>query len=126
VQGGEDCLYLNVDAPVGAGRDLPVMVFVHGGGFTGGQGAPYDPARLVDRGQVVVVNYRLGAPGFLAHPGLDDPAAGNFGIAGQQAALRWVRQNAAGVRRRPAQRDAVGRVLRRALRVRAARLPRCP
>jgi len=97
VQGGEDCLYLNVDAPLGAGRDLPVMVFVHGGGFTSGQGAPYDPARLVDRGKVVVVtiNYRLGALGFLAHPGLDDPAAGNFGIADQQAALRWVRENAA-------------------------------
>ncbi len=97
VQGGEDCLYLNVDAPLGVGRDLPVMVFVHGGGFTSGQGAPYDPARLVDRGRVVVVtiNYRLGALGFLAHPGLDDPAAGNFGIADQQAALRWVRQNAA-------------------------------
>lgn len=96
VQGSEDCLYLNVDAPRGAGANLPVLVFVHGGGFTGGQGAPYDPARVVDQGDVVVVtiNYRLGALGFLAHPGLDDPAVGNFGVADQQAALRWVRENA--------------------------------
>ncbi|MEJ3659172.1 carboxylesterase family protein [Actinomycetes bacterium KLBMP 9759] len=97
VVGSEDCLYLNVDAPRDAGTDLPVMVFVHGGGFTSGQGAPYDPARVVDRGDVVVVtiNYRLGALGFLAHLGFDDPAVGNFGIADQQAALRWVRENAA-------------------------------
>ncbi|WP_232666500.1 carboxylesterase/lipase family protein [Pseudonocardia sp. TRM90224] len=97
VQGSEDCLYLNVDAPRGAGAGRPVMVFVHGGGFSSGQGAPYDPARVVDRGDVVVVtiNYRLGALGFLAHPGFDDPAVGNFGLADQQAALRWVRENAA-------------------------------
>ncbi len=97
MQGSEDCLYLNVDAPRGPGTDRPVMVFVHGGGFNTGQGAPYDPARVVDQGDVVVVtiNYRLGALGFLAHPGLDDPATGNLGIADQQAALRWVRENAA-------------------------------
>ncbi len=95
VQGSEDCLFLNVDTPAPSGRPLPVMVFLHGGGFTGGQGAPYDPARITDQGQVVVVtvNYRLGALGFLAHPALDDPTAGNFGLADQQAALRWVQRN---------------------------------
>jgi para-nitrobenzyl esterase len=97
VTGSEDCLYLNVDTPSPAGGPLPVMVFLHGGGFVGGQGAPYDPARLTDTGRVVVVtlNYRLGALGFLAHPSLSDPAAGNFGLADQQAALRWVRANIA-------------------------------
>jgi para-nitrobenzyl esterase len=97
VQGSEDCLFLNVDTPAPADRPLPVMVFVHGGGFTGGQGAPYDPARVTDHGGVIVVtlNYRLGALGFLAHPALQDPTAGNFGLADQQAALRWVQQNIA-------------------------------
>jgi para-nitrobenzyl esterase len=95
--GAEDCLYLNVDTPRPAGRPLPVMVFVHGGGFVGGSGAPYDPTRVTDGGQVVVVtmNYRLGALGFLDHPALDDPDAGDFGLADQQAALRWVRGNIA-------------------------------
>ena len=94
--GTEDCLFLNVDTPSRTGA-RPVMVFLHGGGFTGGSGAPYDSTRIVTRGDVVVVtlNYRLGALGFLDHPGLDDPAAGAFGIADQQAALRWVQRNIA-------------------------------
>lgn len=97
VVGSEDCLFLNVTTPRAVAGPRPVMVFLHGGGFVGGQGAPYDPARVVTRGQAVVVtvNYRLGALGFLDHPALDDPAAGNFGLADQQAALRWVRQNVA-------------------------------
>ena len=97
VSGSEDCLFLNVTTPSGAVGPRPVMVFVHGGGFTGGQGAPYDPTRVVTQGGVVVVtmNYRLGALGFLAHPAFDDPAAGNFGLVDQQAALRWVRDNIA-------------------------------
>jgi para-nitrobenzyl esterase len=48
-----------------------VLVFVHGGGFTGGAGSLYDPSKLVVRGNIVVtVNYRLGVLGFLDHPGL--------------------------------------------------------
>jgi para-nitrobenzyl esterase len=95
--GSEDCLYLNVEMPRSASGPLPVMVFVHGGGFTGGTGGLYDPTRIVVRGQVVVVtlNYRLGALGFLAHPGLREPYSGNFGTGDQQAALRWVRRNIA-------------------------------
>jgi para-nitrobenzyl esterase len=96
--GEEDCLYLNVDTPLAAGeRPRPVIVFLHGGGFTGGAGAPYDPTRIVTAGDVVFVsvNYRLGALGFLRHPSFDDPSAGNFGLADQQAALRWVRENIA-------------------------------
>lgn len=94
--GAEDCLSLNVHVPREADRPLPVMVFLHGGGFTSGGGAGYDPRRVSGHGVIVVtLNYRLGALGFLAHPGLTDPAAGNFGIADQQMALQWVRRNIA-------------------------------
>lgn len=90
----EDCLYLNVTTPKGGARSKPVMVWLHGGGFTGGAGEQYDPARIAAQGDVVVVtvNYRLGALGFLVHPSLD----GNFGLQDQVAALRWVRHNARG------------------------------
>lgn len=68
------------------------MVWVHGGGFVSGTGGDYDATRFVQQGVIVVtVNYRLGALGFLA--GGDDPAAGNYGLADQQAALRWVHDN---------------------------------
>lgn len=90
--GSEDCLYLNVHTPTDAGGRRPVMVWVHGGGFVSGTGGDYDPTRLVQQGVIVVtLNYRLGALGFLA--GGDDPAAGNYGLADQQAALRWVHDN---------------------------------
>ena len=73
-----------------------MLVFVHGGGFTAGAGSLYDPSKLVERGNMVVtLNYRLGVLGFLDHPRLSDPFAGNFGLADQQAALRWIRRNAA-------------------------------
>ncbi|ARF53589.1 carboxylesterase/lipase family protein [Streptomyces gilvosporeus] len=89
----EDCLHLNVTTPDGAGpaRPRPVIVWLHGGGFTTGAGNSYDARRMATRGDVVVVtvNYRLGALGFLAHHGL--PGSGTFGLADQQAALRWVR-----------------------------------
>ncbi|MEU4483212.1 carboxylesterase family protein [Micromonospora sp. NPDC023966] len=96
--GSEDCLYLNVTTPTGGdARRLPVMVWLPGGGFVSGAGSDYDGTRLAVQGNVVVVtvNYRLGALGFLDHPALaaSDPAAGNYGIADQQAALRWVRNN---------------------------------
>ncbi|HEU5110542.1 MAG TPA: carboxylesterase family protein [Micromonosporaceae bacterium] len=88
----EDCLYLNVTAPR-RGHRLPVMVWIHGGAYTNGNGASYDARKLAVEGDVLVVtiNYRLGAFGFLTLPGL----SGNLGLADQQAALRWVRRNAA-------------------------------
>lgn len=100
VVGSEDCLYLNVTTPDDKGtRGLPVMVWLPGGGFVSGSGSDYDPTRLAVSGRVVVVtvDYRLGALGFLDHPALasTDQASGNFGIADQQAALRWVGRNIA-------------------------------
>jgi len=104
----EDCLVLNVwtpapalAAPATARR--PVMVFVHGGGFNAGTGmdGQFDGPELARRGAVVVTfNYRLGQLGFLGHSALaaEDTAhgsSGNYGLMDQQAALRWVRDNAA-------------------------------
>ncbi|MEU8380477.1 carboxylesterase family protein [Streptosporangium sp. NPDC048865] len=93
----EDCLYLNVTTPArSAGNRLkPVMVWLHGGGLTRGAGSDYDARRLAERGDVVVVtvNYRLGIFGFFGYPGIEN--SGAFGIEDQQAALRWVRRNAA-------------------------------
>ncbi|MGN9793234.1 carboxylesterase/lipase family protein [Streptomyces sp. OZ13] len=98
----EDCLYLNVHTP--AQRALhkrPVMVWIHGGGFTVGSGTFYDGSNLAAKGDVVDVtfNYRLGAFGYLAHPGLAEESpqgiSGNYGLLDQQAALRWVRDNIA-------------------------------
>lgn len=94
--GSEDCLFVNVTTPRDATRKLPVLVFVHGGGLINGSGADNDPRRIVEQDAIVVtVNYRLGALGFLRHPSMRDPYAGNFGLADQQAALRWVRRNIA-------------------------------
>ncbi|GIG69158.1 carboxylesterase/lipase family protein [Phytomonospora endophytica] len=88
----EDCLYLEVATPRSTGRPKPVMVWFHGGGFIQESAGDYDPRRLAVGGDVVVVtvNYRLGMLGFFAHPGL--PGSGSFGIADQQAALRWVQR----------------------------------
>ena len=97
----EDCLFLNVWRPTGAGT-YPVMMFLHGGGFTyGAAGVPlYDGAALAKRGAVIVtINYRLGRLGFFAHPALtrEDPTGslGNYAIMDQIAALQWVRRNIA-------------------------------
>ncbi len=92
----EDCLYLNVVSPAApTHKPRPVMVWVHGGGFTSGAGSDYDLKRLALGGDVVAisVNYRLGAFGFFGYPGLG-PSSGSFGLEDQQAALRWVQRNA--------------------------------
>lgn len=100
--GDEDCLTLNVTTPRrSTGRKLPVLVWIHGGGYFSGAGADYGATSMATRGDVVVVtlNYRLGALGFLAHPELNGGKAknlsGDFGLEDQQAALRWVKSNAA-------------------------------
>ncbi|HEY8458350.1 MAG TPA: carboxylesterase family protein [Actinopolymorphaceae bacterium] len=95
--GSEDCLFLNVTAPSKRpkGKRLPVMVWLHGGGYTTGTGSAYDARRLVEQGDVIVVtpNYRLGVFGYLGLPGLR--GSGTFGLADQLAALRWTKRNAA-------------------------------
>lgn len=99
----EDCLYLNIWTPtLEPTARLPVMVWIHGGGFTAGSGSDVrsDGARLCEEGAVVVsLNYRSGLFGFLAHPALahESPhgVSGNYGLLDQLMALAWVRQNIA-------------------------------
>jgi carboxylesterase type B len=99
----EDCLYLNVFTPAkSAGAKLPVFVYIYGGGFNEGSGAvpAYDGEGLAKKGLVMVTfNYRVGIPGYLAHPELskeaDYHASGNYGELDQVAALAWVHANIA-------------------------------
>jgi para-nitrobenzyl esterase len=99
----EDCLYLNVFAPkdaIARQTKLPVIVWIHGGGYVDGESNHYDGSRLAVRGRTIVVtiNYRLNLMGFLAHPALDKEGHlfGNYAILDQQLALRWVKENIAG------------------------------
>ncbi|THD54136.1 carboxylesterase family protein [Phenylobacterium sp.] len=104
VKESEDCLQLNVWTPANfkPGAKIPVMVFIHGGSFTGGSGtnALYDGTHFAERGVVLVtVNYRLGRLGFFAHPALsaEQPNAplANYGMMDNLAALKWVQANIA-------------------------------
>jgi len=97
----EDCLYLNVWTPAESPDEkLPVMVWIHGGGFA--LGAPsienYDGKKIAERGVILVsIAYRLGALGFMAHPELTAEnkhgISGNYGILDQIAGLKWVQNN---------------------------------
>jgi para-nitrobenzyl esterase len=97
----EDCLSLNVwTAAADTAEGLPVMVWIHGGGYYLGRSAEptYDGTELARAGVVLVsVNYRLGTLGFMAHPALTaesrDGASGMYGIMDQILALQWVRGN---------------------------------
>ena len=99
----EDCLNLNVwTAAKHANEKLPVIVWIHGGGFAYGSGShpSYDGQSLASRGAVVVtINYRLGLLGFMAHPQLTaespNAASGDYGLMDQIAALKWVQRNIA-------------------------------
>ncbi len=99
----EDCLYLNVWTAAKSAKDrLPVMVWIHGGGFTRGSGISdaYDGENFARKGVVLVtINYRLGIFGFFAHPELTAESAhhasGNYGLQDQVAALHWVKKNIA-------------------------------
>lgn len=97
---GEDCLVLNVLTPQADNRGRPVLVYMHGGGFTGGSGAVHTLGdRFVAEEDVVLVtvNHRLSLLGFLYLGDLDPQyAAGNVGLLDLVAALRWVRDNIAG------------------------------
>ncbi len=100
----EDCLYLNVWTPASSTKksNLPVMVWIHGGGFTGGSGSsPQNFGNEFAKQGVVLVtfNYRLGRLGFFAHPALSkefpDEPKGNYGYMDQIAALKWIQNNIA-------------------------------
>jgi para-nitrobenzyl esterase len=99
----EDCLNLNIWAPEKTdGGPFPVMVWLHGGGFSTGSGSlpPYDGAYFASIGIIVVtINYRLNVLGFLALPELSSEAesrtSGNYGIMDQIFALKWVINNIA-------------------------------
>ena len=104
--GEEDCLVLNVVAPNPLPNPAPVMVWIHGGGFTTGEGRQYtgstDGGVIAGTAAAVVVslNYRLGQLGFLAHPALSSedaahPGSGDYGIEDQIGALQWVQRNIA-------------------------------
>ena len=87
----EDCLYLNVFSP-NVSLNLPVMVYIHGGGYSAGSAIPYPSDNLALHGVVVVViQYRLGPFGFLTTG--DSAAPGNFGMLDQVQALTWVKEN---------------------------------
>lgn len=99
----EDCLFLNVWTPAKSADDnLPVLVYIHGGGLREGSGSidVYDGEELARKGIVVVtLNYRVGVLGFLSHPWLSDEsgrnASGNYGFMDQVAALNWIKENIA-------------------------------
>ena len=95
----EDCLFLNIWAPKNA-ENCPVLVFIHGGSFTGGSadeghisGAEYAKNNVV----FVAMNYRLGPFGFCSHPDLADEngIVGNYGLYDQYIAIKWIKENIA-------------------------------
>ncbi|MEU0791878.1 carboxylesterase family protein [Amycolatopsis sp. NPDC005961] len=92
----EDCLYLNAYRPARPTNErLPVLVWIHGGGFSSGSGSEFDGSLLAETNNIVVVtiNYRLGAFGFLNLPGLSKSGGGNYGLLDQVAALNWANDN---------------------------------
>jgi para-nitrobenzyl esterase len=100
----EDCLYLNLWMPENhpEAKLLPVMVWIHGGGFVAGSSSEprQDAGNLSKKGVLVVsLNYRLGVFGFFAHPDLTEEsghnASGNYGLLDQVAALKWIKENIA-------------------------------
>jgi para-nitrobenzyl esterase len=99
--GTEDCLYLDVSAPVRNTNELlPVMFWIHGGGNTSGLKDLYDFNKMIRRHNVIVVriNYRLGPFGWFSHPSIQDfqtdlDKTSNFGTLDIIAALHWVKEN---------------------------------
>ena len=96
----EDCLFLNIFTPDTAkeGDNLPVLVYIHGGGFTGGCGHEkhFDGPVWTQKGVIgVTLNYRLGPMGFVCLPELKEEAGftGNYGLFDQMTAIQWVKDN---------------------------------
>lgn len=102
VAGSEDCLYLNVFRPKAAAKNLPVLIWMHGGANYFGGADKYDGSLLASKMNmiVVVLQYRLGPLGFLAHPALNpagtpEDKSGNYGTLDSIQALKWVKGNIA-------------------------------
>jgi len=104
VVGSEDCLYLDIRAPLKTQPTsaLPVMVWIHGGGNTTGYKGAYDFSTMAREKNVIVVtlNYRLGPLGWITHPGIQGDASAldqssNFGTLDIIEALKWVQTNIA-------------------------------
>jgi len=99
----ENCLFLNIFTPITINKNLPIMVWVHGGGNIIGSSANYlfDGSRLASNEIIVVtINYRLGALGFLAYKNLpkkegENNFSGNYGLLDQIEALKWIKKNIA-------------------------------
>jgi para-nitrobenzyl esterase len=98
----EDCLYVNIYRPAGSSsrKRMPVLLYIHGGGFGAGTGSTIDGTPLAATQDMVVVtlNYRLGVLGWLALDALDDEtrsgsSSGNYGLLDMLAALRWIQDN---------------------------------
>ena len=96
----EDCLTLDIYWPIQASlypTQLPIMVWIHGGGYTFGEASYYHGSRLAHRGMIVVsIQYRLGIFGFLSSwkNGAVGETSGNFGLLDQQLAIQFVKDNA--------------------------------
>ncbi|XP_045187891.2 neuroligin-4, Y-linked-like [Mercenaria mercenaria] len=95
VSSSEDCLFLNIYAPLTAskGNRKPVMIYIHGGGFIVGFSDLYDGSILSAYGDVILVsmNYRLGPLGFFHTK--DNESLGNYGLWDQQLAIQWVSEH---------------------------------
>ena len=98
LRGQEDCLFINIYVPenviINLEKKLPVMVWIHGGGFTGGSNnfKLYGPQHFVEKDIVMVaINYRLGPLGFFSMGNEEVP--GNAGMRDQALALSWIRDH---------------------------------
>ncbi|KAJ3312958.1 hypothetical protein HDU76_002754 [Blyttiomyces sp. JEL0837] len=97
-RGSEDCLYLNVFVPgTPTSGSLPVMVWIHGGGFAAGSAQGLDGTPLIQASGnsviIVTIQYRLNAFGFLHIPSLINAGLTNIGLLDQQLAFQWVKDN---------------------------------
>ena len=93
----EDCLFLNIWTPANAEK-LPVLIYIHGGGFVGGCGHEkhFDGPIWPTKGVIgVTINYRLGPLGFICLPELKekDGHTGNYGLYDQYTAIKWIKEN---------------------------------
>ncbi|KAJ3382480.1 hypothetical protein HDU84_004264, partial [Entophlyctis sp. JEL0112] len=92
----EDCLFLNIFTPANATSELPVFLWIHGGGATGGSGNQYDGATLINESPnpivVVTINYRLGVLGWLAGSDMLAINGTNLGMLDQRQAIKWTKE----------------------------------